>query len=63
MQIVAAEEDAPLIVKDYRNLPAERRTCGRDGFHQGRGPASFDLERGPLLRVLLMRRRRSVATV
>jgi amino acid adenylation domain-containing protein len=55
MQIVAAEGVAPLIVKDYRNLPAEEGRAAGMAFIKAEALRPFDLERGPLLRVLLMR--------
>jgi amino acid adenylation domain-containing protein len=55
MQIVAATGHAPLIVKDYRNLPAEEGRAAGMAFIKAEALRPFDLEQGPLLRVLLMR--------
>jgi len=63
MQIVAAEGDAPLIVKDYRNLPAEEGRAAGMAFIKAEALRPFDLEaRSAAARAADAAGRRSVAT-
>jgi nonribosomal peptide synthetase DhbF len=55
VQKVLAEADARLVVEDLRALPADRREAEGEWLVQEAIRAPFDLERGPLLRLVLVR--------
>ncbi len=54
-QVVAAPAPVPLPVADLRGLPETEREAEARRLARGMGRLPFDLERGPLLRALLLR--------
>jgi amino acid adenylation domain-containing protein len=55
LQVIAAAADLPLPVVDLGNLPATERVAAAGRREQEIAQRPFDLERGPLVRALLLR--------